>query len=34
MDNYPPGAANDKNAPYNQRDCDYWSVKTEKSNCD
>ena len=24
MNNYPPGAANDPSAPYNQKDTDYW----------
>jgi len=30
MDNYPPGAANDPNAPYNEKDSDFW--REEKNN--
>ena len=34
MDNYPPGAANDPKAPWNQRDCDYWHQEEESGHCE
>jgi hypothetical protein len=29
MNNYPPGAAGDPSAPYNQKDSDYWHGEKE-----
>ena len=33
MDNYPPGAANDPNAPWNERDSDFWHEEKQNAQC-